>query len=347
MIKKLFLLMMLAAGMAANCAGQKLSDLPRVSAADTGDQFAMVRIVGSSKTTATMSILKLRDYIRNGMGTVTSVGMNVPSVFSVTPTPITSSGTFALSFNGGQTANRVLATPNGSSGALSLRALVAADLPAGTGTVTSVSHGDGAPLFTSYVTNATTTPALTYSVTPSSAHTFYGNSTGGTALPTFTKVDLSADVTGNLPVSNLNSGTGASSSTYWRGDGTWSTAPVTTSNTITFTNKRWTARVSSATTVSATPSVNTDNYDIVKVTAQAVNITSMTTNLSGTPNDGDIIQFQLTSASGTITITWGSSFANSSVSAPTSFGTTTATVFFQYHTTSSYGNNKWICARSY
>lgn len=109
---------------------------------------------------------------------------------------------------------------------------------------------------------------------------------------------------------------------------------------------RWTARVGS-TTSSATPTINTDNVDIYKLTAQAADITSFTSNLSGTPVDGDILEIQITGTAARA-ITWGASFVSSTVTLPTTTVTTaTLTVILQYYTTSSYGNNKWVCTNYY
>ena len=77
-----------------------------------------------------------QDYIAGGGGggSVTSVGMTVPTGFSVSPSSIDSSGTFAVSFGGSVTKNYVLASPSSAAGAPSWRALVAADIPDLSGT---------------------------------------------------------------------------------------------------------------------------------------------------------------------------------------------------------------------
>ena len=63
-----------------------------------------------------------------GGGTVTSVKMTVPSGFTVTGSPITTSGTLAVSLDS-QAANKVLASPSNAAGIPSFRLLVASDIP--------------------------------------------------------------------------------------------------------------------------------------------------------------------------------------------------------------------------
>jgi len=63
-------------------------------------------------------------------GTVTSVGLSLPSIFTVTNSPVTTSGTLTGTL-ASQTANTVFAAPNGTAGAPAFRGLVVADLPTG------------------------------------------------------------------------------------------------------------------------------------------------------------------------------------------------------------------------
>lgn len=79
------------------------------------------------------------------------------------------------------------------------------------GTVTSFSAGNLSPLFTTSVATATTTPALSFSLSNAAANTYFGNATGGSAAPSYnaagalTKTD-DANVTltlGGSPTSAL------------------------------------------------------------------------------------------------------------------------------------------------
>jgi hypothetical protein len=63
-----------------------------------------------------------------GGGTVTSVGLSLPAIFTVTGSPVTAAGTLTAAL-ASEAANTVLAGPTGAAGAPTFRNLVAADVP--------------------------------------------------------------------------------------------------------------------------------------------------------------------------------------------------------------------------
>lgn len=120
-----------------------------------------------------------------GAGSVTSVAATVPAEFSVAGSPITTAGTLAIT-KATQTANKVWASAtSGGAAQPAFRALVAADLPAGTGTVTSV--GLTAPaMFSVSGSPVTTTGSLAFALATQTANTlFAGPTTGAASAPTF------------------------------------------------------------------------------------------------------------------------------------------------------------------
>lgn len=122
--------------------------------------------------------------------------------------------------------------------------------------------------------------------------------------------------------------------------GTNAASVVTNAGTQTLTNKRKSPRTGSVAS-SATPTINTDNVDNFDITALAAAITSMTTNLSGTPTTDQTFWLSITDNGTARAITWGASFESSGTIAlpTTTVISTRLDVGFVWNTVTS----KWRC----
>lgn len=166
-----------------------------------------------------------------GAGTVTLVGLTMPAVFSVAGSPVTSTGTLAVTL-ATQTANRVWAGPtSGGAATPTFRALVAADIPAipGGGITGQVPVANGGTALASGTSGGilgfTASGVIASSVLLTNHAIVLGAGAGATptplaslgtattvlhgaaaGAPTWSAIVLSTDVTGTLPVANGGTG---------------------------------------------------------------------------------------------------------------------------------------------
>lgn len=127
------------------------------------------------------------------------MGLSAPaSILSVSGSPVTTSGTLTLSL-ATQSANRVWAGPTtGSAATPTFRALVTADMPVGTGTVTSVALTSPGVVYTVSGSPITGSGTLALNLVSQSQNAVFAGPTSGSGVPSFRAL-----VAGDLPSSGI------------------------------------------------------------------------------------------------------------------------------------------------
>lgn len=143
-----------------------------------------------------------------------------------------------------------------------------------------------------------TSPTLTTSLLMTSG--FVMNWNGGNVVLTHSSAVLTLG-TGDLQITNA---------------GTASTSVVTNNGTQTLTNK-WLKVRTNTIASSGTPSINTDTTDDFTITALAVAVTSFTTNLTGTPVNGQKLTIRILDNGTARALAWGASFIARGQALPT------------------------------
>lgn len=263
------------------------SALPNPTSTDGNGNFFFYIVAGIYSVQIYGPTITERDLLDQGVGTVAggsvlSVALTMPAQFAVAGSPVTTTGTLAVTW-ANENANLVFAGPTSGGAAVpTFRALVSADLPGGVGTVSSVAHTLAVPasIMSAVVTGSpvTTTGTLADTIslaTQSANFVWAGPTSGGAATPTFRAL-VNADIPAAGSATQIQFNTGGllaanSALSFATGTGTLSATitkaaiqefPNTLSGStdpIVFPGGNWITTAGVDATTLATPTVTTDD----------------------------------------------------------------------------------------